>query len=103
MAIPKLERKYQPRDSTAVLNDDAACYTFLCAKDPASIYAPDEKVIAIPFLNICTFVREWAALHSIRSHELLPLSPYLLKASPIISISRLRCSIGHVFTFLLSA
>ena len=43
----------------------------------------------IPVMNLATFTREWAALHSIRSHRLLPLTPYILKAAPVVSVARL--------------
>lgn len=43
----------------------------------------------IPIMNISTFLREWIALHSIRDHRLMPLAPYLLKASPVVSQAHL--------------
>jgi hypothetical protein len=47
--------------------------------------------ICVPFVSLTTNTREWKALHSIRSHSLLPLVPYLLQAAPIVSASRLQC------------
>lgn len=44
----------------------------------------------LPLMNLCTFLREWQALHSIRDHRLMPLAPYLLKASPVVSQAHLQ-------------
>lgn len=40
--------------------------------------------------SLSTFTREWVALHSIVNHKLMPLTPYILKSSPVISASRLE-------------
>ena len=39
--------------------------------------------------GIIYFFREWVALHSMHSHRLMPLAPYILKASPVVSSSHL--------------
>ena len=48
------------------------------------------EVQVLPLMSLSTFSREWAALHSTRDHRLMPLTPYILKASPVISASRLE-------------
>lgn len=53
-------------------------------------YPSQSGLRILPFMNLATFTREWAALHSMRSQKLLPLAPYILKASPVVSVSRLR-------------
>lgn len=52
-------------------------------------YGDAQLWIVIPIMNLSTFFREWTALHSIRDHRLMPLAPYLLKASPAVSQARL--------------
>ncbi|CAM6031735.1 unnamed protein product [Sphagnum compactum] len=44
----------------------------------------------LPLLGLCSFVREWAALHSLRDQRVMPLAPYLLKAAPVASADRLE-------------
>ena len=44
----------------------------------------------LPLFNLSTSIREWSALHSIRDHRLVPLTPYLLKAAPVVSANRLE-------------
>ncbi len=44
----------------------------------------------IPLMGLSTQMREWTALHSIVSHHLMPLTPYILKAAPVVSAQRLR-------------
>jgi hypothetical protein len=43
----------------------------------------------IPLVGLSTHIREWTALHSVVSHHLMPLTPYILKASPVVSAHRL--------------
>lgn len=52
--------------------------------------------LCVPFAKLSTNTREWKALHSMRSHSLLPLVPYLLYASPIVSASRLQAIYGDI-------
>ena len=54
--------------------------------------APTEELCmwCVSFMNITTHMREWTALMSIRSNRLMPLAPYLLKASPVVSSVSLR-------------
>lgn len=44
----------------------------------------------VPVMSLSTFMREWIALQSISSHKLMPLAPYILKGSPVVSSSYLR-------------
>ena len=48
----------------------------------------DYTLVALTSLS--TFIREWTAVQSIHSAELMPLAPYLLKAAPVISIAKMR-------------
>ena len=41
------------------------------------------------YISVIIFFREWVALHSMHSHRLMPLAPYILKASPVVSSSHL--------------
>jgi hypothetical protein len=43
----------------------------------------------IPLIGLSTHMREWTALHSIVSHQVMPLTPYILKAAPVVSAHRL--------------
>lgn len=43
----------------------------------------------IPLIGLSTHTREWTALHSIVSHNLMPLTPYILKAAPVVSAHKL--------------
>ena len=40
--------------------------------------------------SLSTFTREYIALKSISNHNLMPLSPYLLKGLPVVSLQQLR-------------
>ncbi|KAJ1434669.1 hypothetical protein B484DRAFT_393897, partial [Ochromonadaceae sp. CCMP2298] len=54
---------------------------------PADVYR-----YCVPVMGLTTFLRygrEWSALLSIRSAHLMPLAPYLLKASPVVSSQHL--------------
>lgn len=42
---------------------------------------------ALPLTSLTTFLREWAAVHSVGP---MPLASYLLKASPVASAAYLR-------------
>ena len=44
----------------------------------------------VALTSLSTFIREWTAVQSIHSAELMPLAPYLLKAAPVISIAKMR-------------
>ena len=44
----------------------------------------------VPVLSLATFLREWSAVHSISSHTLMPLAPYLMKGAPVTSYQALR-------------
>ena len=44
----------------------------------------------VALTSLSTFIREWTAVQSIHSAELMPLAPYLLKAAPVISIANMR-------------
>jgi hypothetical protein len=50
----------------------------------------DRGWICVPVMGMSTFIREWTALHSMHNHNLIPLAPYLLKASPVVSATHLR-------------
>jgi len=50
----------------------------------------DLSMWCVTFMSITTHIREWSALMSIRSDRLMPLAPYLLKASPVVSSISLR-------------
>jgi len=54
--------------------------------------APPQDTIryCVPVMGLSTFLREWSALMSIRNHRLMPLAPYLLKGSPVVSSQHLR-------------
>jgi hypothetical protein len=52
----------------------------------------DLSMWCVTFMSITTHIREWSALMSIRSDRLMPLAPYLLKASPVVSSVSLRYS-----------
>ena len=54
--------------------------------------APAQDTVrwCVPVMGLSTFLREWSALMSIRSHRLMPLAPYLLKGSPVVSSQHLR-------------
>ena len=54
--------------------------------------APAQDTIrwCVPVMSLTTFLREWSALMSIRSNRLMPLAPYLMKASPVVSSQHLR-------------
>jgi hypothetical protein len=52
---------------------------------------PMDKVrLVVPIMSLTSFLREWSAVMSIRNHRLMPLAPYLLKASPVVSSQHLR-------------
>ena len=58
---------------------------------------PLDKVrMIIPLTSISTFVREWTAINSIYNHVLMPLTPYILKASPTVSASFLDSKRGNI-------
>lgn len=45
----------------------------------------------IPFLSLSTFFREYVALHGISSSQVaMPLSPYILKTTPVVSVEYLN-------------
>lgn len=51
---------------------------------------PQDTVrLVVPVMGLTSFLREWSALMSIRNHRLMPLAPYLLKASPVVSSQHL--------------
>lgn len=54
--------------------------------------APPQDTVryCVPVMGLSTFLREWSALMSIRNHRLMPLAPYLLKGSPVVSSQHLR-------------
>jgi hypothetical protein len=54
--------------------------------------APSQDTVrlVVPVTGLTSFLREWSALMSIRNHRLMPLAPYLLKASPVVSSQHLR-------------
>lgn len=54
--------------------------------------APPQDTVrwCVPVMGLSSFLREWSALMSIRNHRLMPLAPYLLKASPVVSSQHLR-------------
>jgi hypothetical protein len=57
---------------------------------------PQDTVrVAVPVMSLTTFLREWSALMSIRNHHLMPLAPYLLKGSPVVSSQHLRSDHRH--------
>jgi hypothetical protein len=60
-----------------------------------SVPSHDSVVLCIPLMGLSTFTREWVALHSIHSHMLMPLAPYILSATPVVSAERL----GYVDDF----
>ena len=62
--------------------------TLLILKDSAP--CTSETWICAWVTNLSTFFREWTALHSIKSHKLMPLTPYILKAAPVVSAAQLR-------------
>ncbi len=52
---------------------------------------PQDTVrLVVPVMSLTSFLREWSALMSIRNHRLMPLAPYLLKGSPVVSSQHLR-------------
>lgn len=48
-----------------------------------------EPWTVVPVMGLSTYLREWAAVHSVQCHRLMPLSPYILKAAPVVSSGRL--------------
>jgi hypothetical protein len=50
----------------------------------------DTVRLVVPIMSLTSFLREWSAVMSIRNHRLMPLAPYLLKASPVVSSQHLR-------------
>ncbi len=64
-------------------------YTILM-KNAGNTNKEGKMLDCIPLMNISTFLREWNALHSISNYSLFPLTPYLLQASPAISVSRIK-------------
>lgn len=44
----------------------------------------------LPLMALTTFTREWAALQCVRLQNLMLLTPYILKAAPVVSASRLE-------------
>ena len=44
----------------------------------------------LPLMALTTFTREWAALQCMRMQNLMLLAPYILKAAPVVSASRLE-------------
>jgi hypothetical protein len=58
--------------------------------------APSQDTVrlVVPVTGLTSFLREWSALMSIRNHRLMPLAPYLLKASPVVSSQHLRSAIA---------
>ena len=56
----------------------------------------------LPLVSLTTFTREWAALQSVTNQNLMLLTPYLLKASPVISATRLEyVGINVVIIFII--
>lgn len=52
---------------------------------------PQDTVrLCVPVMSLTTHLREWSAILSIRNHHLMPLAPYLLKGSPVVSSQHLR-------------
>ena len=41
--------------------------------------------VCIPLVSLSSFLREWAAVQSMHHSQLMPLAPYILKASPVVS------------------
>jgi len=59
---------------------------------------PETVRTCIKVTSLTTYIREWIALHSIKNTTLCPLTPYILKGSPVISTSLL----GQINNNLLS-
>jgi hypothetical protein len=68
--------------------DEAQQLTLLVLKSSAPPH--DSVSLCVPVMSLSTFTREWVALHSVHSHFLMPLTPYILKASPVVSLSHIR-------------
>jgi hypothetical protein len=47
--------------------------------------ASDQNFSVVVLSSLTTQLREWAALASVRQHELMPLTPYILRALPVVS------------------
>lgn len=44
----------------------------------------------LPLMALTTFTREWTALQCVRMQNLMLLTPYILKAAPVVSATRLE-------------
>jgi hypothetical protein len=74
-------------DSAAAASNDYNHQTIVVLK---GTLPPSELTwTCIPLIGLSTNIREWTALHSVVSHQLMPLTPYILKASPVVSAHRL--------------
>jgi hypothetical protein len=47
-------------------------------------------MLCIPLMSLTSFVREWTAVFSIQQHSLIPLAPYLLRGTPVVSSQFVR-------------
>jgi hypothetical protein len=75
---------YEPQENRRKLQQQ----TLLILSGPA--LPLDTMRWCVPVMGLTSFLREWSALMSIRNHRLMPLAPYLLKGSPVVSSQHLR-------------
>eukprot|EP01034_Spumella_vulgaris_P022409 gene22409-28533_t len=59
--------------------------TLLVLRGHDNLPLKDELWHCVPVMGLSTFIREWLALQSMASQKLMPLAPYLLKGSPVVS------------------
>jgi hypothetical protein len=71
MRASNASSKYQPQQSLLMLRGTSP--------------TEDRELVLVTLGSITTHLREWAALSSVRQQELMPLTPYILRASPVTS------------------
>ena len=64
-------------------NSDSGRHTIITLGN--KMEASEQKFAVIVLSSLTTQLREWAALASVRQHELMPLTPYILRALPVVS------------------
>ena len=61
----------------------------ILSKNTAFIQS-DKCYTCIKISPLSTHIREWTAVNSIQSSNLMPLAPYIMKAAPVVSVNKLK-------------
>jgi hypothetical protein len=97
LAVVCSAAKKRGESSTAGGGSKLAQQTLLVLHGHHNLPLKDELWQCVPVMGLSTFIREWLALKSITSHKLMPLAPYLLKGSPVVSSTFLRLALAWFY------